>query len=343
MNLINHNHQFLGITCAVLLCIFIFTACNDDNNIYIDATPESKVEVIAIHDHAENLHLFEMSAHEIPSGWTTFEFTNASPTDHFFVIYKVPEEAIVAAEAAGEPLLDHWFQGVTEPFQNEFNPYHRGEINYGEFVDNLVGSILEKGPWFLDPGAPPMGGPGFTAPGKISVNTLYLEPGDYVVECYVKDEDGQFHSYLGMIELMHVTEDSAGTTEPSSDSSVSISTAGGIQINGDLQTGKQVIKILFEDQDTYGHLLGHNVQLVRFDNEPDQQLLEELATWMDWTQPTGLVDRAPEGTEFIGGSMEMTGGAVTFLHAELEPGYYAWIAEVPDPAAHDMLKTFVVN
>ncbi len=158
---------------------------------------DTMVEVTSVHDHEENLHLFEMSASEIASGWTTFRFQNSSHTDHFFLIYQVPEEAIEAAEQAGEPLLDHWFQGVTKPFQEEFNPYVRGDIDYGTFVDNLVGSIFEKGPWFFDPGAPPMGGPGFTSAGFTSETTVHLEPGEYIVECYVKDENEIFHSYRG--------------------------------------------------------------------------------------------------------------------------------------------------
>ena len=325
-----------------LLCFMLFTACADDTDTPADTVIDNVVKVTAMHDHEENLHLFDISTQEISSGWTTFEFTNASPVDHFFVIYRVPNEGVEAAAEAGEPLLDYWFKGVTEPFQSEFNPYVNGEINYEEFTDNLVGVILENAPWFFDPGAAPMGGPGFTAPGKTSENTVYLESGDYVVECYVKDEEGQFHSYLGMLELLHVSAEESGTDEPVSLSTVTISASNGIQHEGNLQSGEQVIKILFEDQDTYAHLLGHNVQLVRFDDKPTQNLLDELSSWMNWANPDGLVDRSPSGTEFIGGTMEMTAGATTYFHTNIEPGHYAWIAEIPDPAGHDMLKVFEV-
>lgn len=340
-------HPFVIIIALAISGFVMFAACADNGDTGLDSVsesePESIVQVTATHNHAENLHLFEISDYEISSGWTTFEFTNASPVDHFFVIYMIPDEAKAAAEAAGDPLLEHWFRGVTEPFQHEFNPYHRGDIDYGEFVDNLVASILENGSWFLDPGAPPMGGPGFTAPGNTSLNTVFLNPGDYVVECYVKDEEGQFHSYMGMLELLHVTGEESGMAEPASGSTLTISTTDGIQHQDNLQSGEQVIQIIFEDQDTYAHLLGHNVQLVRFDEEPDQNLMDDLSAWMNWTTPEGLVNRAPDGTQFIGGTMEMTAGSTTYFHTTLESGHYAWIAEVPDPAEQNMLKTFIVE
>ncbi len=337
---LSYRNSFLHHIYAALAVLVILFASNSNNSTTSIETEESILEVTASHNHTENLHLFEMSSNEIPAGWTTITFNNASPVDHFFVIYKVPDEAQEAADAAGDPLLEHWFQGVTEPFQHEFNPFHRGEVDYGEFVDNLVASISEKGPWFLDPGAVPMGGPGFTAPGRTSKNSVFLDPGDYVVECYVKDEDGQFHSYLGMLELLRVTNEESGMEEPTSVSKVTVSTTGGIQYQSNLEPGEQVIQFLFEDQDTYAHLLGHNVQLVRFDNEPDQRLLDDLSAWMNWANPEGLVNRAPDGAEFIGGTMEMTAGATTYFHANLEPGHYAWIAEIPNPDSHNMLKTF---
>lgn len=326
-----------------LLCFLLFSACNDEPTTSTEMEAVSVVEVTALHNHAENLHQFDMSTHEVPSGWTTFQLENLSHADHFIVIYRVPDEAIEAADAAGEPLLDHWFQGVTEPFQTEFNPYINGEIDYGEFVDNLVGSILEKGPWFFDPGATPMGGPGFTAIGNTSETTINLLPGEYVVECYVKDENEEFHSYLGMLEQLTVTDSKSEVEEPESTASLSISSGEGIQLDQNLEPGDHTIAIIFEDQDTYAHLLGHNVQLVKLNDKNDDELVNNLSEWMDWTQPGGLVDEAPAGAEFIGGAMEMTPGARAFFHVELEPGDYAWIAEIPNPADNGMLKKFTVT
>ena len=335
--------KILFSTFLAIATILWFTSCSNADNESTETESNNIVEVRALHDHEENLHLFDMSTHEISSGWTTFEFTNASPVDHFFVIYHAPNEAVEAANNAGEPLLDHWFKSVTEPFQMEFNPYVNGEIDYGQFVDNLVAAIGEKGPWFFDPGAAPNGGPGFTAPGSTSKTTVFLEPGEYIVECYVKDENEQFHSYLGMLEHLTVAGSNSETDVPNSTLNMTISSANGIQSAETVSPGDHIIEILFEDQETYGHLLGHNVQLVKLQDNSSQDILNELAAWMDWTQPGALVDRAPEGAEFIGGAMEMTEGSTAYFHVSLEPGNYAWIAEIPNPEEHGMLKTFTVE
>ncbi|TVR33794.1 MAG: hypothetical protein EA390_03675 [Balneolaceae bacterium] len=326
-----------------LFFVLLFAGCVENNEEATNADIDGVIEVTAMHDHVENLHLFELSSKEIPSGWTTFQFNNASPVDHFFLIYRVPDEGIEAAYAAGEPLLDHWFQGVTEPFQLEFNPFVKGDIDYGEFTDNLVGAILERAPWFFDPGAAAMGGPGFTAARATSKTTVHLPPGEYIVECYVKDENEVFHSYIGMLEQLTVTGEDSEIEKPVPTSRMTISSTNGIQIDEELHAGNHTIEIIFEDQDSYAHLLGHNVQLAKLADKNDEELLRELAAWMDWRHPGSLVDRAPGEVEFLGGTMEMTEGATAYFHVDLEPGDYVWIAEIPAPANHDMLKTFTVG
>lgn len=322
----------------VLSCMVLITACTD-----AETNNKGVVEITATHDAEENKHLFEMSTNEISSGWTTFQFNNASGYDHFFLIWKVPEQGIEAAKSADESILDHWFKGITKPFQMEFNPYIDGEIKFDKFTDSLVATISEKAPWFFDPGAKTMGGPGFTAAGTTSETTVNLEPGEYIVECYVKNEKEIFHSYIGMLEHISVTDESSSTEKPDPTNTLTISSTKGIQVDQPLTAGSHTIEIVFEDQASYAHLQGHNVQLVKLTDKEDEQLLSNLATWMDWRQPGSLVNRAPEGAQFMGGTMEMAEGGIAYFHVTLEPRDYAWIAEVPDPAEHNMLKTFTIT
>lgn len=302
----------------------------------------SVVGVTATHDHAANEHLFKLNRDVIPSGWTTFQFTNASASDHFFLLYKAPQDAIDAADAAGVSLLDHWHATVTAPFQEEWNPFVAGDIDYGTFVDNLFAAILAGAPWF--PEATTMGGPGLTAAGLSSETTVNLSPGEYIVECYVKDANEVFHSYIGMLEHLTVTEEESAAPEPRATLDVTVAQpdAGGISVEGHVRPGMHTVAIHFGDQPEFGyeHLLGHNVQLVRLNDADDDALLSDVADWVDWTQPSGLASRAPSGAEFLGGSMEMLGGSTAYYTVNLRPGDYAWIAEVPDPAAKGMLKTF---
>lgn len=326
-----------------IACMLFASACSSsETENKNENRDEHVVEVTATHNAEDNKHLFEMDTHELSPGWTTFEFSNASPYDHFFLIWKVPKEAVEAG-GEGEALVDHWHKTITQPFQTAFDPYIEGEIEFAQFTENLIGAVSESAPWFLDPGAQTMGGPGFTAAGHSSETTVNLGPGHYIVECYVKNDEEVFHSSIGMLTYFNVAGEDSTAQVPESTAGVTISSAEGIQFDDSLSTGVHTFEIFFEDQTTYDHLQGHNVQLVKLADKEDQELLNDLAGWMDWRQPGSLVNRAPEGATFLGGSMEMAGGSTAYFHTELEPGDYAWVAEVPNPAEHNMLRTFTVT
>lgn len=299
----------------------------------------SVVDVTATH--SDDAHLFLLSTTEVASGWTTFRFTNASPSDHFVLLFRAPQEAIDAATSAGVSLLEHWHEVVTVPFQEEFDRYVAGDVTYEEFVDALVGAIVESAPWFFDPGAPPVGGPGLTAAGRASETTVLLEPGTYILECYVKDSDEEFHSYNGMLEMLSVAEAKSDAREPEATAELLLSSGEGIRVPQDVQAGMQTIAIRFLDQTAYEHLQGHNAHLVRVSGT-EPHLLDALADWMDWRVRGSLASRAPAGVEFLGGTMEMAAGGTAYFSVDLAPGTYAWIAEVPDPAGKNMLTTFTV-
>ncbi|MDZ7680466.1 MAG: hypothetical protein U5J63_01855 [Fodinibius sp.] len=199
------------------------------------------LEVTSAHNHTNNEHLFELSTKTIGAGWSTIKFNNASHSDHFLLVYKVPQEALDAADTANEPILQHWYNGVTVPFQEEFNPYIKGDISYGEFVNNLIGTISTTAPWFLDPGAVTMGGPGITSSGESSITTVKLEPGTYVVECYVKDENQEFHSYNGMLDILEVKAANTDEDEPKATMKVSI-TQNGLDIPQNIRPGLHTVE-----------------------------------------------------------------------------------------------------
>ena len=183
-----------------------------------------------------------------------------------------------------------------------------------------------------------VGGPGLIAPGKTVVTTLHLEPGTYVIECYVKSPDGVFHSTNGMIEGLKVTEESSKATAPKPTLEMRLSSDKGISVDKSIRPGKHIIAVHFEDQKVQEHFLGFDVHLARLNEDTD---LKKLAAWMDWSKPGGFATPAP--VTFLGGTQEMPGGNTAYFHIELKPGKYAWIAEVPNPSEKGMLKTFTVS
>lgn len=269
---------------------------------------------------------FVTSQEAIASGWTTFRFKNRSHAPHFLIVERMPEvdgdqKTVEDSEAEVVPV-----------FQN-FMDLFRGE----DFT--FPGAGLTLPGWYGQ--VVFMGGPGLTSPGETSEARVYLEPGTYVIECYVKTEDGVFHSTNGMIEGLVVNERSNGAAAPPRTSAlVTVSSGGGISVDGDVsRPGVHTFEVHFEDQTVYSHFLGHDVHLVRLGDGVDVGGLE---TWMNWTIPGSLAGDVPSGATFLGGVQDMPAGSTAYMTAQLTPGDYAWIAEVPDPSGKDMLVEFSV-
>lgn len=263
---------------------------------------------------------------ETRSGWTTMRLVNASEMEHFALFARYPD---------GRGVEDH--QDVVAPvFQEGMDLLNEG------LIDSAMAAFGKLPDWFGE--VVFFGGPGLVSAGQTAQATLDLQAGTYVVECYVKT-GGVFHSYnpsedeYGMVHEITVLDEPNGRDEPTADIELRLSSEEGIRVDAtELMTGRHTVAVHFEDQAAHENFVGHDVHLARL--SPDQDL-GELATWMDWTQATGLETPAP--VEFVGGTNEMPAGATAYFTVELEPGQYAWVAEVPNAAAKGMLKPFTVT
>ena len=261
---------------------------------------------------------------EIPSGWTTFRFKNESTMTHFALVERLPEGIGIKEQQ----------EQVAPIFQEGMDLLSAGE------ADAAMKKFGEIPEWFGR--VVTLGGPGLVGPGGTAETTVYLEPGTHLLECYVKT-NGIFHSYnpspdaYGMVHEFTVTDRPSGAEEPVASARITISGERGIEVDGELVAGTQTVAVHFEDQKPHENFVGHDAHLVRLREDTD---LEALAKWMDWTQAAGLQTPAP--AEFLGGANELSAGAMSYVTVDLEPGRYAWIAEVPDPAGKNMLKTFTV-
>jgi len=262
---------------------------------------------------------------ETPSGWTTFRFHNESAMTHFAVVERLPE---------GIGIAEH--QKIVAPiFQQGMDLLNAGD------TDAAMAKFGTLPEWF--PQIVFTGGPGLTAPGHTSQATIRLEPGRYLLECYVKT-GGIFHSYnpdttaYGMVHAFTVTDEVSPVTEPEADVALTLSGERGIEGAGDLAPGTHTVSVTFEDQKAHENFLGHDVHLVRIAEGAD---MDALATWMDWSGKTGLQTPAP--AEFLGGLEEMPAGSIGYFTVTLEPGRYAWISEVTKPQTKGMLREFTVS
>lgn len=257
----------------------------------------------------------------IPSGWNTFKYKNASPQTHFFLIDKYPEGIT----------LDSVKARVLPPFDLAMKLINEGKPKEG-FAE--FGKLPA---WFME--LKNLGGSGLISPGHIAETTVKLEPGYYIIECYVKMSNGVFHTSMGMAKVLIVSVTNSGNPEPKADIKVEISSTDGIVFNDSISKGKHCFSVYYKDQIAHENFIGHDVNLAKLD---DNANLEDLNNWMDWSKPKGLIEPAPVGVTFLGGVNNMLAGDTGYFTVNLTPGKYVLISEVPNPASKKMLKTFEV-
>lgn len=240
---------------------------------------------------------------EIRSGWTTFRMTNGGQEPHFLILWRLPDDRT----------FDDYASQVIEPFVTLLGRYKTGELTREQLFEQLGGAL----PDWLDLGAMGRGGPGFLSPGRSAETTVELEPGSYVMECYMVNADGAIHNDLGMLRPLTVTEESTGASPPEADVELTLANYE-IRSQGELEPGENTIRVRVADRPE--GLLGHDIHLARLDDDTD---LDEVTRWMDWVD--GLTPPAP--VEFLGGAEQVAPGEASYLTVDLEPGRYAWISE----------------
>ncbi|MDP2469307.1 MAG: hypothetical protein Q8W45_11420 [Candidatus Palauibacterales bacterium] len=255
---------------------------------------------------------------EIASGWTTIRLKNEGMEHHFLLLSRLPE---------GKTFEDYAAE-VGAPFDSVWHELRDGTVDRAG-AGALLGQLLPA--WYAE--VVQMGGPGLVGPGRTAQVTERLDPGDYVIECYVKTSEGEFHGSLGMARPLTVTSEDSGGRPPQADLSVTLFNYG-FQIEGTPEAGKQTIEVNFDEHPEVG--LGNDVHVVRLDEGTD---LDKVIGWMDWMNIDGL--RTPAPATFLGGLQEMPSGYTAFFTVDLEPGRYAWIAE--SGAALGMVKEFTVE
>lgn len=259
----------------------------------------------------------------ILSGWTTFRYYNKSPITHFFTISKLPV-----------------VKGQQKTAQDEVD--EAGDI-YDEALNAInnddperAGLILGELPaWSSEKIS--FGGVGMLSPGKVGQTDIYLEPGTYIMECYIKT-GGRFHATMGMYANIEVVKKTSKSSPPEPTLAMKLSTEKGIQIKEDIKPGRHILEVFFKDQKGESGR-GHDVHLVRLTAESD---LEKLQNWMTWTTPEGMETPAPAGI-FLGGVQNLRSGETGFMTVDITAGDYAWISEGTKLQSRNLVKLFTVN
>jgi len=235
---------------------------------------------------------------EVPSGWVTISFTNHGDEQHFLYIAELPE-----GKTADDYVVD-----LTMNLDVAWSAVR----DHGMDPDDARRLISSFGWWSpaLD-----QGGAGITAPGRTTELTLYLEPGRYVLDCYLKTEAGEFHTMEGMAHELVVTDNVAAVAPPDPDVEVALFNDR-MEVSGDLTAGRRTVSVAMAEG------RGQTVHVARMGPGDEVQ---EVVDWMRWLEPGGLM--APGPVEFVGGVHRMPEGGTAYFVIDLEPGRYLFVSQ----------------
>jgi uncharacterized cupredoxin-like copper-binding protein len=320
INLMKMTRNCAGILALAFPVLTILSCKNDPKKAAEAAAPEPEAPVV-VEVITKSMEFFAPDT--IPSGWNTFVYKNQSTEPHFILLDKYPEGITI----------ENTIREVAPAFEEGMMLIMEGK---NEEAMQAFGKLPE---WFTE--VVFSGGTGLISPGHTATATVNLPPGYYIMECYVRMPNGRFHTSMGMAKTLIVTEEDSGLSPPPYDMQIDIRSQSGISWNGKPRAGKTVFRVEYVDQMVHENFVGHDVNLVAVAPDAD---LEALEAWINWATPTGLMSSSqPDGFTFLGGTNDAPEGAVLYFEADLKPGKYALISEVPGSQKKGMLKTFLVD
>jgi hypothetical protein len=208
------------------------------------------------------------------------------------------------------------------------------KLEDGKTFDDFKQAIQKQGPppaWMVM-----TGGPNPPRPGGVSEETQMLEPGNYVIVCFVPSPDGMPHVAKGMMRPLTVVPSTAHNVStaatPVPDITMKLVDYG-FEPSKPLTAGKHLIKIENDGSQD------HELVLVRL---APGKTAQDVAAWVE------KMDGPPPG-EPLGGIASIHPGGYGFITADLTPGDYGLLCFVPDAkdgkphVMHGMVKQFSVK
>lgn len=220
-------------------------------------------------------------------------------------------------------------------------------VNDGKQLHHLTIIKLAKGKTFKDfaesmkvEGPPPkwitgVGGPNAANPGSTAEATLSLEPGEYVMICFIPSPgETAPHASKGMINAFTVSEGTDVTSLPKGDVTITLSDYK-FGFSKPLTAGKHLI--------TVENVANQTHELVLSKLNPGKKA-SDLSTFVE----RDLMKGAPPAT-IVGGMAGLDKGRSASFPIDLTPGTYALMCFAPDVkdgkshVEHGMITQFEVK
>ncbi|HVH09800.1 MAG TPA: hypothetical protein VM736_08385 [Gemmatimonadales bacterium] len=214
-------------------------------------------------------------------------------------------------------------------------PHQAGliEVDSGRTTAEALAAIMKLGPppqWTVF-----VGGPDVVLPGDTATATQALEPGRYVLVCFVPSPDGRLHLQKGMFRPVVVKRGSTPQApfEPPADMTVTLNDYA-FALDGRLTAGTRALRV--ENSGPQVH------ELLILSLRPGKSVADVVG----WDQ-TGM--KGPPPGRPLGGIVALAPGRRATFTVTLMPGRYVLACFVPDVldgrthAMHGMVKEITVS
>jgi uncharacterized cupredoxin-like copper-binding protein len=202
-------------------------------------------------------------------------------------------------------------------------------VNDGKELHHMSITKLAKGKTMADmsaalknPGPPPawmtdVGGPNPALPGGGTAEaTLTLEPGDYVMMCFISSPgETTPHLMKGMMRAFTVTPAKTDASEPAADVTIHLSDYK-FTVSKPLTAGHHVINVVNDASQS------HEVVLAELG---PGKTMADVGNWVE----KGLMKGPPPGKP-IAGIAALSKGRSGIFPVDLKPGHYGLICFIPD-------------
>ena len=192
----------------------------------------------------------------------------------------------------------------------------------------------------MKPGEPPPswvvpeGGPNAAPPGGTAAATSTLEPGNYVLTCFIPSSDGVPHTMKGMTRGLVVTPSTAAAApEPTPTTTLTLSDYK-FTFSEPLKSGENTVRV--------DNAAGQPHEVVLFKLAPGTTV-KDFEAWLPKSETT------PPPAIPYGGVVGLVKGPHAFFTVNLEPGEYVLVCFLPDSKdgkphfAHGMVQSIKIS
>lgn len=234
----------------------------------------------------------------IPSGWVTLKTTNEGEESHHFHLYRLPE---------GKTFEEYRDEHLV-PRDSLRRALDAGTMDWTEAREVDARLVSD---WTRSDNMEKAGGMGVLAPGRTGRTTLFLEPGEYVMDCAIQTRDGLRHWQLGMVWGLTVAENSVEAAPPGPD--VTVRVAGRtLTTEGTLRPGVQTVRFVVDSVPADVEQGVYHAWLARLGTDT------ETAEVVQWGT------RNPAPAEFLGGFWYVPVDRSAYVTVDWTHGRYVW-------------------